>query len=53
MSPIGTEITVAIPVMISVPRIACSAPPSAPIAPRAEVVKKSALNACSPREKTS
>ena len=39
MIPIGTEIRVATPVITSVPTIACSAPPPAPITPRADSVK--------------
>ena len=42
MIPIGTEITAAQAVMISVPTIACSAPPPL-IAPRPVVVKNSQL----------
>ncbi len=40
MIPIGTEIRVATPVMTSVPTIACSAPPPAPITPRDDSEKK-------------
>ena len=41
MIPIGTEISVATPVITSVPTIAWAAPPPAPITPRADSVKKS------------
>ena len=53
MIPIGTEITVAMPVITSVPTIACSAPPPEPITPRADSVKKAPSKRATPRFTTS
>ncbi len=52
MIPIGTEITAATAVITRVPTSACAAPPP-PIAPRAEVVRKSRSSPATPRLVTS
>ena len=48
MIPIGTEISVATPVITSVPTIACSAPPPAPITPARGLGEERAVEARRP-----
>ena len=48
-SPNGTENSVVSPVMMSVPTMACHAPPPSPTTPRIDEVKKSASMRAQPR----